>query len=219
MNNEWDKSYDDYVQKSITQKLIAFTMTQSESSVDKFITSILDIFGMKPFEKTKTYFGQADMLDLSLSKCGLVNGVIENKRGGPFAPDKVHTYRTQLAANMVGIALQNAKISETYRKELEIQHIIGVLHYGLSPVFYKVSIPKEYLERIQKLFDNTEPHPTKVPPLEIAEYYPDEMRHDRLLQFSEPRKQIFKCYAAFKQLLKVYVDKNDATYLKSKKIQ
>lgn len=70
---------------------------------------------------------------LTSSEYRLVAAEIENKCGEPFTEQKLFIYRSQLVTYMIGLAIQNQVTPKSY-------------DYGLSPIFYKMCISKDYLE-------------------------------------------------------------------------
>lgn len=73
---------------------------------------------------------------------------------------------------MLSIAFENfVDIKSEMGIELDVQEIIGVIHCGLSPFFFKSVLSKEYLIWLQNFHDPKESTSNEIPPELVLTYY------------------------------------------------
>jgi len=81
------------------------------------------------------------------------------------------------------------------------QNIGGVLHFGLTPIFFKVHIKDDYMANFSKKIKMEE---IEMPELTIVQYAPIEPYMDQELLMKSSRSILFKCYINFIKLLQSY---------------
>lgn len=195
--------------KSTCDKLVkesyAFQFSQSEADTSNCVQTICDIFELNTLSYMQTLkFGRVEMLliheenQFIFKRCA-----IENKGGGPYNLDKHIESRSQLAASIISIAIDNAKeLHELYDKNFDHQTIFGMLHMGLTPIFFKSNITDEYLQCIKALYEKSQNEEVpNIPALIIKEFTPTRPYCDRELLNIDSRPTIFKSYRLFKKLM------------------
>lgn len=165
-----------------------YVRQMSEAAVTKYMNSLLQLFPVNntSISQMNSDFGVADMV--LKDRIGLITVVIENKIGGKFSDEQVSKYRSQLAAYMVAAALNNYRIGEGFWKEIEEQHILGILNYELTPIFYKMVVDKNYVQKTAPLLTSTDK--SIVPQIEHNHFNP----FNRIYMVDHP---VTRCSAFF----------------------
>lgn len=197
-----DSTYARFINNSHT-----FELFQSETSVECCVRTLFELFNLKPLtEKITVQFGRVDMM-LSTPDQDLMNCAVEVK--GPAAYDLLFKERCryQLAAYIISMGIENSRrLNVINGKRFTKQNLLGILHIGLTPIFYKAEITDEYLDAILPLSE-FECNDDKIPQLLISEFVPVSPYTDReLLRSRESRSVIFKSYQAFRNLADKYAD-------------
>lgn len=190
--------------KSISEAGYIFQVTCSEVSVKAYVRLLLTELGLLTEDRTKCTFGKIDMICSGLTfQSAYRSSAIENKCGGTFNKEKIKAYRAQLSSYLISIALSNQETSEERKKAFEYQNLIGIVHFGLTPIYFKTKISRSYLNVVQHMLKNGENE--ELPKLEIFQFTPfDSFFCDREVYYHSKKLKIIKTYVAFKALLAKY---------------
>lgn len=194
--------------REIARAISAFERTLSETSVKRVFRAILNLFDIDAVDECTNLLGRNDMIIDSAN--GLHSLVVENKSGGANAHTKMINCRLQLLAYMMALAADNFKKAKSNNKNSDIgtQTIIGLLHIGLTPIFYKAKFTSAYVQFLLRFTDkNRDENEIIVEPEELlVEWYnPSQCRYkftDRELLKNRATKKILKCYNALFNLEK-----------------
>lgn len=193
--------------KTFSETVVQFMIRQTEADVQSYAKNILIMLDLQSIEKFRCIFGVVDMIPADCQN-QIFNAAIENTGPNAFDLTKWEAYRAQLAAYFIGIALENAKMLTHHNKTWECQKFIGILHYGLTPIFYKTEIYKTYLDKLKvsmekDIYEN-------LPEVQIEEFTPVRAPFaDREIIYKDSRKAIFSCYAAFSALCRKYASASE----------
>lgn len=192
-----DTDWSSYEDDELKELAYEFNVDGSESNVEIYLRTILKLHGMKATGKKHLQFGYADMLLKNDESLNFVSTVIETKPSSSCDVTKRKIYRAQLAAYMIGAAIQNEKQINECKKSFKCQDIIGVVHIGLTPIFYKTQISKLYLDAVSHAIESEEENISQS--IVIEEFTPKmDPFCDREVLFKNSRCVIFKCYAGLK---------------------
>lgn len=171
-----------------------FQLYQSEANTEEFVKTILGIFKIRPLPKVRLRFGVADLVLTQMMEEGLpfMYCVFEMKGAAPYDIEYRDKCRTQLAAYMISMALENDhNLQLTNGSRFGSQRLFGVLHIGLTPIFYQADIGDNYIDSISAAnsFEN-------VPELAIKEYTPIQPYNDREFFNQQSRPILIKSFEA-----------------------
>lgn len=210
---EWDREpfeADDPLHRQLLEDAFKYQLSSSDDSVQNCARTLFRIFNVESIrEKQATDFGVADMVVSKDPDLDLHNCVIENKSGTKYSDRRRRKYSLQLAIHMLSIASKNSEFfRKQHNKYFDYQNILGILHYGLTPIFYKVKITEEYLQAVQALCRTEQTVLiANFPTLVFKEYIPIKLPNcDRELLLNKSRPILFKCYEAFKELSEKYMN-------------
>lgn len=212
LNMEFDRNTlpcTDKIHSDLATLCLIYQLNMSEATASKCATKILELLDLKTVCECDATFGIIDMVIYSEHPVPFHTTVVEVELGGPYSISKLNIYRAQLAAYMVSIAISNATLLEVrYAKQFKYQNILGILHFGLPPLFYKMTITKSYINSIEHLYaQNSVALNSVIPPLVIKEFFPiSEPFSDRELIMKSSRSIIFKCYEYAQKLNKKFTD-------------
>lgn len=113
----------------------------------------------------------------------------EIKASSPYNIQLRSTRRTQLAAYLISMAIENdTNLRIVKGKRFGCQELFGVLHIGLTPIFYQAEITDKYINSINnKEFDG-------IAELVIKEFVPVEPYTDREFTRASTRPLLLKSF-------------------------
>lgn len=197
---------------AIARKLLAqseeFQIIQSEASVEACVKSLFELFKLEPLlEKTSVHFGRVDMIiskrDRTVLQMEIMKCAVEVKGPTAYSVQFREKSRDQLAAYMISLAIENVANAKTEGETLTTQKIFGILHIGLTPIFYKTEVTNEYIEAILRSHHDICTDEPQIPELRINEFRPVLRYNDRELLRRSSRSIIFKCYEALKVMMQM----------------
>lgn len=188
----------DASEKQLLDEIREFEFTPLESSVRIVVQSLLRIFNIHITAHEKVKYGTPDFVvrTSTSSRMNFVQCVIETKPGGKYDTNMRVKYRDQLIAYILSITIENHKKALAYNiNEIKVHKMFGILHIGLTPIFYKVDVPKDYVSAMMKGdYDS-------MTELLVEEYIHEDPYNDREFLRLESHNLVVKSYCAFKVLM------------------
>lgn len=184
--------------KPLYEQIRNFELCGSEADVECVVSSILQMLQLSPVKLKSVFYGVADML---IGKSSLYTLVIENKAGGFNMSSKIEEYRTQLVACMISIAIDNANyLKVQFGKSIKNQSVLGIVHCGLTPIFFRTVISDTYIEATKYM------RKVKGEGLDILQYTPVAPPYsDREVIKETSQKRIIEAYFGMSKLYQTYI--------------
>lgn len=194
---EKDREGLDATGKRLFDSILDFDLKHSENSVRLVMQNLLHIMEFTPTTNEKVTYETPDLvIHTMLNNIKYVQCVIEMKRGGSYDFKLRATYRLQLIAYILSMAVENAKLSDVLgAPEIKVQTLFGLLQIGLTPVIYKVNIPSSY---VNSLINNDYASLTE---LVVEEFVNVEPYTDREFLRLQSHNVIVNIYSGLKQLM------------------